>query len=63
MKDLTTSDKAVLERLIYDEFHRLYKANLEIDNSNYYKLIEMAQKLYLRNEFIDKLKIDMNEPF
>jgi len=60
MKNLTTSDKSVLERLIRSEYDRLHSEGNQIDNSRYLQLIEVSEKLYLSNEFINELKIDVN---
>ena len=60
MKDLSTIDKEVLKRLIRTEYDRLSKEGNQIDNSRYIQLIEMAEKLYLSNDFINDLKIDVN---
>jgi len=60
MNNLTSSDKSVLERIIRADFDRLDKEGNQLDNSRYLQLIEMSEKLYLSNEFINELKIDTN---
>lgn len=57
MKDISKSEKELLETMIRNEFDRI---QMPYDNTRYFQLIELAEKLYLRHEFVAQLKSDLD---
>ena len=57
MIDITKAEKELLQTMIRSEFDRIKSP---YDNSRYLQLIELAEKLYLDNDFIKQLKDDLN---
>ncbi len=57
MIDISKSEKELLQTMVNNEFDRIVSP---YDNSRYLLLIELSEKLYLDNGFIQRLKTNLD---